>query len=82
MRVTVIATQFDDKPHLIQEPEAKPEEPAAEGEPAPANPFAAFAGEPAAAENAAPAVEDEPKNDPKDDPYGDIARIFDLNRRR
>ena len=82
MRVTVIATQFDDKPHLIQEPETKPEEPAAEGEPAPANPFAAFAAEPAAPEDAAPAAEDEPKNDPKDDPYGDIARIFDLNRRR
>ena len=87
MRVTVIATQFDGKPHMPgvePEPEVKPaakpaaasavfEQPAA----APAEPVQA-----APAPAAAPAYEEPPAEDPKDDPYGDIARIFDLNRRR
>ncbi len=67
MRVTVIATQFDDKPTLMSEA------PAAEAAPEAAP----------AAEEPAPAPEEPAQEEEKDDdPYGDIARIFDLNRRR
>ena len=81
MRVTVIATQFDDKPHLAEPaPAAKAEAPEA----APARPEPSVFSQPAEPAPAAAAdePEEEPKVDPKDDPYGYIARIFDLNRRR
>ena len=81
MRVTVIATQFDDKPHLVEPaPAAKAEAPEA----AASQPELSIFSQPAepAPASAADEPEEEPKVDPKDDPYGDIARIFDLNRRR
>ncbi|MEA4823473.1 MAG: cell division protein FtsZ [Clostridiaceae bacterium] len=82
MRVTVIATQFDDKPHLTPE---KPKDNRAKA--AAASPFAAPA-TPAAeqpAPTAAPAAE--PAATPgaasdEADIYTDIAKIFDLGNRR